>query len=149
MRLVTTREKFEAMSDAQLRALATLINGNSVTAAAQVAGVSRQTVSEWKNHNPTFIAVLNAGRLDVWSQVEDRLRKLTGSALDVLERELAQGNVSVARDVLRAVGKLELNRVGPTDPQSVRNAMDDEAAAEMMNHLARVLDLQNTVEEGE
>jgi hypothetical protein len=147
MRLSTTKENFEAMTDAQLVALSTLLDGRSVTDAAKAAKVSRQTVSEWKNHNPTFIAILNAGRLDVWSQVEDRLRKLTGRAIDVLEQGLENGNVSVARDVLRAAGKLELNKVGPTDPQSVRNEMDDAAAAEMFSHLAKVLQMRDLEED--
>jgi hypothetical protein len=139
MPLMTTREHFERLSDAQLTVLRVLLEGGTVTDAAMAARVSRQTASEWKNRNPSFIAMLNAGRLDVWSHVEDRIRKLTGKAIAVLENEVELGNVSVARDILRSAGKLELNKVGPTDPQLVRNEIDDADQALMFSQLARTL----------
>lgn len=139
MSVTTTREKFEALSDAQIMVLKILLDGGTVTDAAKAAGVSRQTASEWKNRNASFIAMLNAGRLDVWSHVEDRLRKLTGSALDLLETEVQNGNVSIARDILRAVPKLDLQKIGPTSAQLVRNDIDDKEQAVLFEQLARAL----------
>jgi len=139
MSKTTTREQFEALSDAQITALKILLDGGSVTDAAKAAGVSRQTASEWKNRNASFIAMLNAGRLDVWSHVEDRLRKLTGSALDLLETEIRNGNVSIARDILRAASKLDLQKIGPTSAQLVRNDIDHKEQAILFEQLARTL----------
>jgi hypothetical protein len=135
----TTLEKFETLSDEQLTVLRALLDGASVTDAARVAGVSRQTASEWRNRNPSFIAVLNAGRLDVWNHVEDRLRRVTGMAVDLLEQEVAAGNVSVARDILRSAGKLNLSTVGPTSAQLVRNEIDDAEQALMFEQLMRAM----------
>jgi len=150
--MTTTLEHFEALTDEQLTVLRTLLDGASVTDAAIAGGVSRQTASEWKNRNPSFIAVLNAGRLDVWNHVEDRLRRVTGMAIDLLETELANGNVSVARDVLRSAPKLNLNKVGPTSAQLVRNEIDDAEQALVMDQLMRAMadhDLRTSVTEGE
>ena len=139
MGMQTTLEKFEALADQQITVLRSLLDGASVTDAARAASVSRQTASEWKNRNPSFIAVLNAGRLDVWSHVEDRLRRVTGMAVELLEQEVAAGNVSVARDILRSAGKLNLSTVGPTSAQLVRNEIDNAEQALMFEQLVRAM----------
>jgi hypothetical protein len=144
MRAMPTRAKTEALSEAQMAALAALLDGATVTEAANVAGVSRQTCSAWKNRCPTFGAVLNAGRLDVWSHVQDRMRKLVGQSLDVLEVEVKGGNVRAARDVLRAAEKLNLDKIGPTCPQLVQNELDEREDALVMSQVARVLFATNT-----
>ncbi len=137
--MTTTLENFTALSDPQTMVLRALLDGASVTEAARAAGVSRQTASEWKHRNPSFIAVLNAGRLDVWSHVEDRLRRVTGMAIDLLEQEVAAGNVSVARDILRSAGKLNLSTVGPTSAQLVRNEIDDVEQGLVFTQLMRAM----------
>lgn len=150
MRMNTTLEQFEALSEEQVAVLRALLDGASVTDGARVGGVSRQTASEWKNRNPSFIAVLNAGRLDVWTHVEDQLRRVTGMAVDLLEAEVAKGNVSVARDLLRSAGKLNLRTVGPTSAQLVRNEIDNAEQALMWDQLLRTMDghnLRNAVAE--
>jgi hypothetical protein len=115
------------------------MDGAGVIGSAEVATVSRQTASKWRNRNPSFVAVLNAGRLDVWSQVEDRLRRITGMAIDLLEQEVANGNVGVARDILRSAGKLNLSTVGPTSAQLVLNEIDNAEQALMFEQLMRAM----------
>jgi len=78
MRLTTIWEQFEVLSDVYITVLKILLDGRSFT---HVTEMSRQTASEWKNGNTSFIAMLNAGHLDVWSHVEDRLWTLTGRRL--------------------------------------------------------------------
>jgi hypothetical protein len=124
-----TKKKFEDLSDPQVTVLSALLEGATVTAAATRAGVSRQTASTWRNRDPVFMAVLNSGRLDVWLHVQDRLRTLVGKSLDVLEKQLEQGDVSVAKAILRSAEKLNLDKIGPTDPQLMLNeiTMRDQA----------------------
>lgn len=140
---MTTLEKFEELTEPQLQAPGSLLDGASVTSAANAAGVSRQTVSEWKNRNPSFIAVLNAGRLDVWSHVEVRVRHLTGMAVDVLEEEIRIGNAALARDILRAADKLNLSKIGPTSAQLVHNDIEDQEQHILMGQLARAMNLSD------
>ncbi len=47
MRMTTTLEQFEILSEEQVAVLRALLDGASVTDAARVGGVSRQTASEW------------------------------------------------------------------------------------------------------
>ena len=56
---MATKADTATISPAQEMAIAALIRGATVTDAATEAGVSRQTVSEWRNHDPEFIAALN------------------------------------------------------------------------------------------
>ncbi len=116
-----------------------MFDGGTVSDAATAAGVSRQTTSEWRNRNHVFIAVLNAGRLDVVSHDEDRLRRLLGKSLDVIEAQVEAGDVSTAKLVLRTASKLNLNKVGPTKPQLVKNEMQDKEDAIMWEQLSRLL----------
>ena len=77
-----------ALTEPQITALAMLVDGETVTAAAKHAGVSRQTVSEWKNRNPAFIAAFNGRTRDQTSQVHGRLVRLGPRAVEVLAGEL-------------------------------------------------------------
>lgn len=120
----------DTLTPSQVAALKALLRGSSVTAAAQAAGVSRQTCSEWRNRNPTFVAAMNASRLDIWRHVQDRLRALVGNSLDLLEAELANGDVDTAKAILVAAGSLNLSTIGESNPVLVaRELADREGAA--------------------
>lgn len=89
-------------------AIASLIQGATDAEAAEAAGVTRQTVNAWRNHNPAFVAELNGRRQEVWTGNADRIRQLIGKALDVLAADLDANNVrlrqAAAVHVLRAAG---------------------------------------------
>lgn len=78
MRLTTIWEQSGALSDFHIPVLNILLDGRSLT---DVTERSRQTSSERKNRNTSFIAMLYASYLNVWSHVEDKLRTLTGLRL--------------------------------------------------------------------
>ena len=50
--------------------------------------MSQQTVSEWKNHDPLFIAELNRQRSEMWREARERMKSLANRALDVVEVQL-------------------------------------------------------------
>src|SRR5437867_94222 len=50
------------LSPQQERAIDLLMQGRSDHAVAQAVNVRRQTVCDWRNHNPAFIAELNRRR---------------------------------------------------------------------------------------
>ena len=60
----------------QEQALLLLASGETVTATADAVGVSRQTVSEWVNRDPDFIAALNRIRQETLDAGADRLRNM-------------------------------------------------------------------------
>jgi hypothetical protein len=70
------------LSVPQQQALEWLTSGGSVTEAAQVAGVCRQTVSKWLHDDPDFTAVYQAWRDQSLEIAQARLAAMTESALD-------------------------------------------------------------------
>jgi hypothetical protein len=72
------------LSGPQEKALAALLGGSTVTAAADAAGVTRQTVSEWIHRDPAFIADLQNARATAWAVVEAKTEAAMVEAADVL-----------------------------------------------------------------
>ena len=82
-----------------------LVTGRNVTETAEAVGVTRQTVSEWVNHNVGFRAALHQKRRELWEGLTDRLRSLLPKAVDVLERELDSDHaMAAAVHLLKAGG---------------------------------------------
>ena len=110
----------------QMNAIEHLLQGQSDRAVAEAVGVSRQTVSEWKNHDPLFIAELNRQRFEMWREAHERLKSLANRALDVVELQLDSGDpkasLAAAKYILqgtRLLGDTDLPRSGPTTPEAV------------------------------
>ncbi|CUU47325.1 phBC6A51 family helix-turn-helix protein [Clostridium beijerinckii] len=61
------------LNDKQLRAIELLVEGESVNDVATAIGVSRQTVSTWKNKDELFKAELDKCRQSLKSEVDGRL----------------------------------------------------------------------------
>jgi len=59
-------DKARQLSIKQQNAIDLLIQGKSDRKTAEAIGVSRQTVTNWRNNNPVFIAELNKQRKAVW-----------------------------------------------------------------------------------
>jgi hypothetical protein len=122
----TKPDKTRQFSIEQAIAIEHLLQGQSDRAVAETVGVSRQTVSEWKNHDPLFIAELNRQRLDLWREAHQRLKSLANRALDVVELQLDSGDpkaaLAAAKYILqgtRLLGDTDLPRSGPTTPEAV------------------------------
>ena len=126
MTKATKPDKIRQLSQEQQNAIEHLLQGKSDRAVADVVGVSRQTVSEWKNHDPLFIAELNRQRSEIWQEARDRLKSLANRALDVVELQLDSGDpkaaLAAAKYILqgtRLLGDTELKVGGPTTPEAV------------------------------
>jgi hypothetical protein len=112
-----------ALSPAQHVALGALMTGQTITDAAQAAGVNRETVSRWLNHDAAFQAELGRQRAALHAAVDDRLRNLTSQALDTLENLLTVGSHDTKFKVALAVLHLAegtRRRIGPTSEGAAR-----------------------------
>ena len=103
-----------------------MLQGQSDRALAETVGVSRQTVSEWKNQDPLFIAELNRQRSEMWREARERMKALANRALDVVELQLDSGEpkaaLAAAKYVLQGtqlLGDTDLHVGGPTTPEGV------------------------------
>ena len=75
-----TRQK-PTLSGPQHVALTALAAGSTVTAAAEAAGVSRQTVSDWLHHDAEFASELLSRREEQWAALRTRLELITTKAV--------------------------------------------------------------------
>jgi hypothetical protein len=106
------------LSIEQANAIDLLVVGKTDQEVATAVGVSRQTVCGWRLYHPDFQAELNKRRREVWGAAADKLRSLLPKALEVLERELEEGDVKVALDIVKLAG-VQISNIGPHDPEEI------------------------------
>ena len=119
-------DKTRQLSIEKENAIEHLLQGKSDRATAEAVGVSRQTVWEWRNHDPLFIAKLNRQRYELWDEARERMKSLANRALDVVELQLGsddpKSSLAAAKYVLQGtqlLGETKLNIGGPTTPDGV------------------------------
>lgn len=99
----TDKPQKPALTGAQLLVIDALCSGATQGAAALAGNVDRHTVAKWQKSDAQFIAEWNARRYELQSENAERLRRLGGRAIDIIERSLDSIDESVA---LRAAGML-------------------------------------------
>jgi transposase len=122
----TNPDKIRQLSQEQMNAIEHLLKGQSDRAVAEAVGVSLQTVWDWRNNDPLFIAELNRQRVELWREARERLKSLANRALDVVEEQLNSGDpkasLAAAKYILqgtRLLGETDLLIKGPTTPEGV------------------------------
>lgn len=102
----------------QEAAIAALVEGKTLTEAAQAAGVGAGAVTAWLEKDARFVARYNRRRRDLWDRHNQRLMALRGKALEIIEGLLKDDCVDpvmrlkAAALVLRATATQER----PKDP---------------------------------
>ena len=91
----TKSNKIRPLSIEQQNAIEFLIQGRSDRSVAEAVGINRSTLYEWRK-NPIFVAALNKQRNEMWKESRERLKTLAGSALDTIERQLANDDGRIA-----------------------------------------------------
>ena len=126
MNETTKPDKTRQLSIEQANAIEYLLQGQSDRAVAEAVGVSRQTVCDWRNNDPFFIAELNWQRVVLWREARERLKSLANRALDVVELQLDSDDpkdaLAAAKYVLqgtRLLGDTDLLIKGPTSPEEI------------------------------
>ena len=110
----------QELSAAQLNAIAALWAGQSITAAAEVVGVTRQTIHEWLRQ-AQFVIVLNTGRAELWDAQQNALRALGDKANSVLETALDSDDMGIALKAAQIVSR-SVAALGP--PRGPKTAED-------------------------
>ncbi|AEH60601.1 hypothetical protein Mzhil_0736 [Methanosalsum zhilinae DSM 4017] len=94
----------QKLSVEQLNAIDLLVLGKTDRETSIAVGVTRETVTRWRNENPYFAAELNRQRKEIWQSSHDRLRGLVHDSVDELQRAIKEGDTKAAIEVLKAVG---------------------------------------------
>lgn len=135
---MTKADKNRQLNQNQLNAIEMLLQGRTDGEVAEAVDVSRQTVNEWKNHDPNFIAEINHRRQILWECQVERLRGLLSGAVDVLESDFQSSDPkdrrAAAIHVLRCVGLYgeKLQPTGETTPEAVEQKLHEEKLWEGM-----------------
>lgn len=126
MEMAKTDKIRQALSIEQENAVEILLQGRSDRSVADAVGVSRQTIWEWRNRNPVFIAELNKRRSEMWREARERLKSLANRSLDTVEQQLGSEDpkiaLSAAKYVLagnRLMGETDLPTGGLKNPRAV------------------------------
>ena len=135
----TKPDKIRQLSQEQLNAIEHILQGKSDRAVAEAVSVTRQTIWEWRNKDPLFIAELNRQRFELWWDARERLKSLANRALDVVEVQLDSGDpkasLAAAKYILqgtRLLGDTDLPGSGPMTPEDViLNRLRFEARSEL------------------
>jgi len=115
--LADVNDHLTAQQHAVLSLLAT---GQSVTAAAESAGVHRGTIHRWLTSDPNFRAAYNAWKRETVELAAGRLAKLSDDAVSVVSQSLQSLDARTAVAVLKGLGLLPGRRPGGrTDPPAL------------------------------
>lgn len=86
--------KYPHLTPTQLKAVAALFQGASLTAAAKAAGVHRCTVYEWRSSVPEFVEACTEARFLAITDTLDELKDLSRLALQNLKNVLTDQEAS-------------------------------------------------------
>lgn len=99
-----------ALAQNQIVAIEALMAGQSVSQAAQAAGINRTTLWRWMKGDAEFQACLNSYRLEVIEHVFAQTWRLAPLAIAAVEGALKQGDVKIGIAVLRSLGVMDGTR---------------------------------------
>ena len=102
----------------KMLALTALLEGCSVTDAAQAAEVDRSTLYRWMEE-PAFLAALNRGKRDIQEALRLRLLNLGEQALGIAGESLNSGDVKTALAILKGLGLFSGTTIGSTDAKDI------------------------------
>jgi hypothetical protein len=111
-----------SLSPEQVSVLEALVRGETVTNAAQGAGVSPRTVHRWLKDDFAFQAAYNRERRALMTAMQQRLTLLAATAIETVEGAVKAGDVKAALAVIKAVGLLsgEASAIGAADPDGLQ-----------------------------
>ncbi len=126
----------------QEQAIHLLLSGLNDKEVAAELDISRQTVTNWRNHDSIFMAGLNSERKAVWQANQERLRSLVARSIDVLTNCLESENErirqSTAVQILKVCDTQNLAPSGWTQPELIEDDFEREAGM-----LQLMVDLQS------
>ena len=132
------------VSPARREAIAALVAGATITAAATAAGVDRTALLRRLRANEVFVAARNGAKPEAADVIWGELRRLAPAAVRALRGILTAAAPATARlkavdMALRAIG-LTAEPIGPTDPAAVRADWERDPELERLDRiLERVL----------
>jgi len=126
--MATKSHKMSLQPEQEL-AITELLAGKTDKQAAKAAGVSRETVNRWRNHDPYFQAELNRRQQEIWNAHKMSLRGLVGDAIETISRAM-KDNPTMAMKILEKCEGFAVIQApfGPTDVAGILRELARERA---------------------
>ncbi len=115
---IVAGEEYGELNDAQRQAIRLLVGGTKKVDVAHEVGVTPETISRC-HRDPLFVAELNQAHQDAYGEVITKLHLASSKAVDVLLRELDQGNLWAVEQTIKMIARLQ-PPAGPTTPARVK-----------------------------
>lgn len=103
----------------QRAALAALATGRGFGEAARSAGITRQTLRNWRTKDSRFAAVYNAWQNEALASAQHRLVGLADDAVTALGDAINTGETHAALELLRRLGILVPPKIGSEIPAEI------------------------------
>ncbi len=97
----------DAPSRAQAKVIAALAQGQTVTAAAEDAGIHRTTIHHWMRSEPAFKVAVRTAQAEYAEDLNDGMRELAARALQTLHHLLNDPNTPPAIRLKTALAVLQ------------------------------------------
>ena len=135
--MVTKSHKMSLQPEQEL-AITELLAGKTDKQAAEAAGVSRETVNRWRNHDPFFQAELNRRQQEIWESHKRRLQSFIRDALGTISRAV-KNNPTIAMKILEKCQGFDVIQppFGPTDVDGILRRVARERAQEELTEMKR------------
>ena len=95
----------------QVEVLSALLSGETIKAAAELAGVDRSSVHRWLRDDWNFQAARNRGIEAIQAATITGLQALAQSALEAIQKAILDGDQQTAINVLKGLGLLSGQQV--------------------------------------
>ena len=104
----------EDLKNKQELAVEFIANGMTDVDVAKKVGVSRQTINEWKNHDPEFKIDLEIRRRVIINRLRDKMNELVMASMGIIQKNLeskdAKVQLNVALQIMKMATRLGIGR---------------------------------------
>ena len=111
--IATPEASQSGLTAMQSEVMSALLSGETIKAAAELAGVDRSTVHRWLRDDWHFQAARNRGIDAIQTATITGLQALAQSALEVIQKAISDGDQHTAINVLKGVGLLSRHQLTP------------------------------------
>ena len=109
--IATPEASQSGLTAVQTEALSALLSGETIKAAAELAGVDRSTVHRWLRDDWHFQAARNRGIEAIQAATITGLQALAQSALEAVQKSIRDGDQQTAINVLKGLGLLSGHQI--------------------------------------
>ena len=111
---------FGSLSSNQIHAMSMMLMGSIDMEIAEKIGVSRPTVTQWRNKDPHFRAIFNELKKNRLFSCQEGLMDLLTDSVKLLREEIREGNWRVALAMFKIVSPWQLKELDlPTDVNEI------------------------------